>query len=534
MGSLILTNAGVTSATALNATISSNNRHFNSASGERLSDTRQAIEDLEAKRLERRRAALLENSKPEKSNMKNEPGQDSIDKLAYQLDQWIKKMKTTGITGRTIDHMIAEGEIKVGVSELPVDKDTAISMEPYPVIDNAKCKYKGGRDKDGKMFGKGVVEYENGDIIAGMFKEGKRNGEFRITASVNGISSIMGDYVDDKIEGKAKIIFQDYSWMEGYFKQGVLHGFGRYFDEKGRLKEIANHRNGLKYGTCWKIFRGGGCVVGRANKEGDLTGHRIAYLYPDFKTALIGSFTDGVMESAQEAELKSIIDDNGVKVPLFTEPTGPEFKREIATFDKVTSDPLLRDPYESKMVEATTSKVPGANEGLYAKIKIEPNTTLAFYNGRRIKPKSKDDFDHPDWEKSAYKIFDPSRKNGTIDIPTEPINYRLLSNYCATLGHKTNHSFLPNAEFVVYDHPKYGVVPCLTSNHDIQPGEEIFVHYGYDLDGCPDWYEEAWQRGTYPVPDSLQEELQNWEESDYNRSTDCTRLKDFIPKDEKI
>ena len=57
--SLILTNAGVTSATALNATISSNNRHFNSASGERLSDTRQAIEDLEAKRLERRRLKII-------------------------------------------------------------------------------------------------------------------------------------------------------------------------------------------------------------------------------------------------------------------------------------------------------------------------------------------------------------------------------------------------------------------------------------------------------------------------------------------
>ena len=58
--SLILTNAGVTSATALNATISSNNRHFNSASGERLSDTRQAIEDLEAKRLERRRLKIVD------------------------------------------------------------------------------------------------------------------------------------------------------------------------------------------------------------------------------------------------------------------------------------------------------------------------------------------------------------------------------------------------------------------------------------------------------------------------------------------
>ena len=28
----------------------------------------------------------------------------------------------------------------------------------------------GGRDASGKLFGKGVVEMENGDIIAGMFK----------------------------------------------------------------------------------------------------------------------------------------------------------------------------------------------------------------------------------------------------------------------------------------------------------------------------------------------------------------------------
>ena len=34
-------------------------------------------------------------------------------------------------------------EIKVGVSDLPVDKDNAVSMEPYPVIDSNKSKYKG-------------------------------------------------------------------------------------------------------------------------------------------------------------------------------------------------------------------------------------------------------------------------------------------------------------------------------------------------------------------------------------------------------
>ena len=78
---------------------------------------------------------------------------------------------------------------------------------------------------------------------------------------------------------------------------------------------------------------------------------------------------------------------------------GPVYKRELATFDMVTTDPLLKDPYESKIVEARPSKVPGANDGLFAKVRIEPNTVLAFYNGKRIKPKSKDDYDHPDWEK---------------------------------------------------------------------------------------------------------------------------------------
>ena len=98
--------------------------------------------------------------------------------------------------------------------------------------------------------------------------------------------------------------------------------------------------------------------------------------------------------------------------------------------------------------------------------------------------RSWEDYDHPDWTHNAYKIFDPSRKNGTIDIPA---GFRSLDDYCATLAHKTNHSFLPNAEFVAYDHPCYGLVPCLMSTHDVEKGEEIFVHYGYELSGCPDW-----------------------------------------------
>ena len=99
-----------------------------------------------------------------------------------------------------------------------------------------------------------------------------------------------------------------------------------------------------------------------------------------------------------------------------------------------------------------------------------------------------------DWTYNAYKIFDPANKNGTIDIPRE---FTSTSSYAASLAHKTNHSFLPNAEFVAYEHPRFGLVPCLVSTHDVEAGEEVFVHYGYELNGCPEWYEEAWLKGRY-------------------------------------
>ena len=93
---------------------------------------------------------------------------------------------------------------------------------------------------------------------------------------------------------------------------------------------------------------------------------------------------------------------------------------------------------------------------------------------------------------NAYKIFDPTNKNGTVDIPEE---FRSLESYSASLAHKTNHSFIPNCEFNEFHHPRFGLVPCIQAIHDIAAGEEIFVWYGYDLDYCPEWYMEAWAKG---------------------------------------
>jgi antitoxin component YwqK of YwqJK toxin-antitoxin module len=70
------------------------------------------------------------------------------------------------------------------------------------------------------------------------------------------------------------VVYDDGTWFEGYMKEGVLHGFIRKFDEKGRLTFVGSMKNGKEHGVCWKIIRGGGVVVGRVDELGELSGIR--------------------------------------------------------------------------------------------------------------------------------------------------------------------------------------------------------------------------------------------------------------------
>ena len=137
-----------------------------------------------------------------------------------------------------------------------------------------------------------------------------------------------------------------------------------------------------------------------------------------------------------------------IKIPEFKCQTGPEYIRELATFSTVTSQPLLLDPYEDRMVDVRQSMVEGAEEGLFSRRDVKAGTVMAFYNGIR---REKSDNMTWDLEANAYKIFDPTRKNGTVDIPVE---LRSLESYRASLAHKTNHSFIPNCEFDEFHHPR--------------------------------------------------------------------------------
>lgn len=84
--------------------------------------------------------------------------------------------------------------------------------------------------------------------------------------------------------------------------------------------------------------------------------------------------------------------------------------------------------------------------------------------------------------------------NYCLDLPPELGND--VNKYNATLGHKLNHRFEPNVEFLLFSvHPVLGTVMSLSALEDIPAGTELTVNYGYDLKEDPDqpeWFKEQW------------------------------------------
>ena len=72
-----------------------------------------------------------------------------------------------------------------------------------------------------------------------------------------------------------------------------------------------------------------------------------------------------------------------------------------------------------------------------------------------------------------------------LDLPPELGSD--MTKYRATVGHKANHRFEPNAEFFLFSfHPVLGIIMSLSALEDIPQGVEVTVNYGYDLKEDPD------------------------------------------------
>ena len=130
-------------------------------------------------------------------------------------------------------------------------------------------------------------------------------------------------------------------------------------------------------------------VATRVDSRNLLTlGPRIAYIYPDLETALIGQFENGMMISGQETRITDVTMDGSVLIPTFvkTTKTAPRVKFSKSTKAFIGDQPLISDPYESKHVSCSRSSLDTdvAGEGLFAKVDMPAGTIPAFYNGVRL------------------------------------------------------------------------------------------------------------------------------------------------------
>ncbi len=86
-----------------------------------------------------------------------------VEDYSKDLDQWLRKMKCTGVTGVSLTNF---ADVKVGVNPEKLEPGSP-GIEPYPRWTEEKYTYKGYKDANGKLKGKVFIEFENSDVLSG-------------------------------------------------------------------------------------------------------------------------------------------------------------------------------------------------------------------------------------------------------------------------------------------------------------------------------------------------------------------------------
>ncbi|XP_020795179.1 histone-lysine N-methyltransferase SETD7 [Boleophthalmus pectinirostris] len=340
-------------------------------------------------------------------------------------------------------------------------------------------------DEDGLPHGFCTVTYSSSDRFEGHFTHGEKNGKGKFYFFDG--STLEGHYVEDALQGQGVYTYEDGAVLCGTYVDGELNGPAQEYDCEGRLSFRGQYRDNSRCGDCSIYYPDGGCLFGRVNADGEMSGDTVAYIYPDGHTALYGTFVDGELIQARLATL--LANSNG-RPQFQVAPDSAVYTYDKSTSSCIATHALLPDPYESQRVYVADSLIEGAGQGLFAKTDADANTVMAFYNGVRI---THSEVDSRDWALNGNTIS--LDEDTVIDVP-QP--WDQTHTYCASLGHKANHSFSPNCKYDPYVHPRFGSIKCIRTLRPVHKDEELTVAYGYDHEPsgkngpeAPDWYKQA-------------------------------------------
>ena len=297
--------------------------------------------------------------------------------------------------------------------------------------------------------------------------------------------------------------------IKGHFSQGVLCGPAR-LRFCNDLVFSLHLQCGVLHGLCLATFQDHLVWVGRFREgrleenscsldweSGAILWSERTFLYPDIITALTGQWDGGTLVAAREAEVRTVrvTEENLLDIDC-SQPVGPTFSFSPSGPDNFgSSDPNMKDPYETKYIRVRRSGIEDSGEGVFAVEDLAAGSLAAVFNGYKVPLCSGMDLtaglcsQDEIYARLAYNIHMPEDENFFIDFPPEQAR---LTVYCASLGHKVNHSFSPNCVFGTINHPRWGRVRTVVTRELVRAGQELLVDYGYDLLRCPDWYRDMW------------------------------------------
>jgi len=369
----------------------------------------------------------------------------------------------------------------------------------------------GERDSQGRPHGEVEIYYANGDYFWGDCVHGVKEGLASVVLA-NG-DNLMGRFRNGRLEGLVtetlSFCERDNVSREVFYRRGLRHGFYREFGPGGKpgsrqFWAIGRFQGGQKVGHHWKWNLGNGWLVGPLGEENKSEGKRVVYLYPDLTTVIQGSFHQGKLSSGQLSRLSGSDLQLGILLPRTTPILqAPTLTYELSNRFRISTRPLLPEPYEQRYVYVADSQTEGAGEGLWVKADIRAGQIAAVFNGLRQR-------DLPG-VKSGAKAWSDYRiscsKEIDLDIGKKEES---LTNYRATLAHKCCHSFKPNAHFSQFWHPMYGLVMSIVASRDLVAREEVFVSYNYALEKAPEWYQAIWFAHLRDDEGLSEEEIYEW------------------------
>uniref|UniRef100_A0A0K2VGB1 SET domain-containing protein n=1 Tax=Lepeophtheirus salmonis TaxID=72036 RepID=A0A0K2VGB1_LEPSM len=256
-------------------------------------------------------------------------------------------------------------------------------------------------------------------------------------------------------------------------------------------------------GISWKRYgskRFDGWLYGVTDSHRKFVPGRTYFIFPDYKTAYVGTFKDDdVMLEGRAVKITHFRCNSGVMELKFTKPKKDctVYKSIYRTNTYYSATPHERDPMEKRNIYIGSSvNVPAiANQdAIFARRDIPAHSIVSYYSGV--------------WETYDLPFFTPNMTemekqdkhknllsfNDTHSIDVTP-HMSDIRNYLSTLGHKSNNHFInDNVIFCLVKHPVYGEIRCLESKKPIERGEEILINYGYNVheNDSPQWYKDMY------------------------------------------